>query len=491
MIENNRKLVENMATNPHEQKKLLEAKRAHEDMILAMQHTLKDQATVSRKSNFEIKTTAKIEKRQKNEVLEKIREDRANELYYRKHELSQLYNQELEGWKQEVLTNVETIEERKDRIMRKAFALRDARESARQEYVTAAYQRQWRDANDDSRTLNSNELSKFMAAERMKQTEDNARKREQEDGDNEEFLAEWQRQLDAIAAKDQAKQDRRHKANMDQAVGLREQMDYNETQRQKNYDLQQEADEQEIRECRDAINSENEKLRRLKEEAHARGREVQKFNSTYKDIAIEKAKVSSEQDRILLDYALEQERLQIKAENDKKKAAADAAKQYRKYLELLMIKEAEDNSFVDEMNQREFEKVQKARDDALQAREDARSHLMALVKQGREEQIAYKKQRDKEQVEADRIYASKFAGDIKEGLAMDAAAANARREKAMNNNVMLIKQIGEREMRAKLDKQEIYLEEKRMKHIERKHKSNLANQKGSVRLDYRKRNPLL
>jgi uncharacterized membrane protein YqiK len=74
---------------------------------------------------------------------------------------------------------------------------------------------------------------------------------------------------------------------------------------------------------------------------------------------------------------------------------------------------------------------------------------------------------------------------------MDAAAANARREKAMNNNVMLMKQIGEREMQAKLAKQEIYLEEKRMKHIERKHQANLANQQGSVRLDYRKRNPLL
>lgn len=480
-----------MATNPHDQKKLLEAKRAHEDMILAMQHTIKDQATVARKSDFEIKTTAKIEKRQKSEVLEKLREDRANELYYRKHELSELYNRELEGWKQEVLNNVETIEERKDRIMKKAFALRDARESARQEYVTAAYQRQWRDANDDSRTLNSNELSKFMAAERKRQTVDNARKRDQEGSDNADFLAEWQRQLDAIAAKDQAKQDRRYKANMDQASGLIEQMGYNESQRQKNFDMQQEADEQEIKECVSAINAEAEKLRKIKEDAHVRGREVQKFNSTYKDVAMEKAKVAADQDRILLNYALEQERLQIKAENDKKKAAADAAKQYRKYLELLMIKEAEDNSFVDEMNQREFEKVQKARDDALQAREDARSHLMSLVKQGRKEQIAYKTQREVEQVEADRIYASKFAGDIAEGMAMDAAAANSRREKAMMNNEMLMEQINEREMQAKLARQEMYLEEKRMKHIERKHQNNLTSQKGSVRLDYRKRNPLL
>ena len=74
---------------------------------------------------------------------------------------------------------------------------------------------------------------------------------------------------------------------------------------------------------------------------------------------------------------------------------------------------------------------------------------------------------------------------------MDAAAANSRREKAMMNNEMLMEQINEREMQAKLARQEMYLEEKRMKHIERKHQNNLTSQKGSVRLDYRKRNPLL
>ena len=48
-----------------EQKKVLEAKRRHEDMILSMQHTLQDAAKVQRNSHFEITTTKKIEKREK------------------------------------------------------------------------------------------------------------------------------------------------------------------------------------------------------------------------------------------------------------------------------------------------------------------------------------------------------------------------------------------------------------------------------------------
>ena len=291
------------------------------------------------------------------EAIEKIREERANELYFRKQELAELYNRELEEWKQEVLSNVETIQERKDRIMKKAYALKNARDTARQSYVEKAYERQWRDANDDSRTLNSNELTKFMAAERAAQMQDNIRKKQQEGSDNDDFLKEWQKQLDAIAAKDTAKQEKRHRANMAQAEGLRQQMDFNEKQRQERYELTQKADEVEIQECRDAINAESEKLRKIREDAYKRGKEVQKFNATYKDVAKEKARVAAEQDRILLDYALEKERLQIKAEDDKRKAGAEAARKYRKYLEELMVKEAEDTSFVDEANQR-IEKVQ-------------------------------------------------------------------------------------------------------------------------------------
>jgi hypothetical protein len=59
-------------------------------------------------------------------------------------------------------------------------------------------------------------------------------------------------------------------------------------------------------------------------------------------------------------------------EEMKKNADREAALQYRKYLEELMVKEAEDTAFVDEVRKREEERVWKARDDALNAREEAR-----------------------------------------------------------------------------------------------------------------------
>lgn len=474
-------------SNPHDQKKLLESRRKVEDRIIAMENGLKDARTTLQKSQFEISTTNKIERRMKTEMLSKMQDDDKYQLFYRRQNLAALFNSELEGWKAEVLSKEETIEERKTRIMKRANALRDDREKARNEFVQQAYVRQWRDANDDSRTLNSDCMTKFMADERQKQMHDKMEATLQAGKDEGAFLAEWQRQLDVIEAKDKAKLAARHKANMDTQDGLRTQMSYNTNQKQKIYDQTQQEAEAEIAGVQKAIADEKERLEQKKRDAFQKGQDVLAYNATFKDIEADKAAREEWEDRFLLDHALEKERLEIQAEEDKKKGAAESARQYTAYLKMLMIKEAEDTGFVDEMNRREAEKVQKARDDALQAREDARNHLMTLVKEGRAEQIQHKREVTLKEKEDDVIYASKFAGDIKEGKLRDMAAAEARRQKAMANSVKLKQQIEQRENMSVILKQEEFLAEKRMKHMERLHKDRLQQQAGSVRLDYKRR----
>jgi len=474
-------------SNPHDQKKLLESRRRVEDRIIAMEHSIKDSATTLQKAQFEQSTTAKIEKRQKAEMLQNLQDEGKYELYYRRQNLAALFNNELENWQQEVLSKEETIEERKERIMKKAYALRDDRESGRAAFVEQAYKRQWRDSNDDSRTLNSEALTKYMAAERQKQMQDKIAAATQGSVDETAFLAEWQRQLDAAAAKDKAKTDYRHEMNMLTSKGIKEQMEYNNSQKQIMYDNTQREAEEEIRFVSQAIADEKARIEKKKHDAHQTGQNILKYNSQFKDIAAIKAETDAEQDNFLLQHALAKEKAEIDAEKAKKRAAGDAAKQYTAYLKMMMVKEAEDTGFVDEMNRREAEKVAKARDDALQAREDARNHLMKLVKEGRVEQIQYKQERAIQEKEDDRIYASKFAGDIVEGKLLDARAADVRRADAMENSVKLRKQIQAREDMKVLLKQDEFLAEKRMLHMERTHKARLSQQAGDVRIDYKRR----
>jgi len=226
-----------------------------------------------------------------------------------------------------------------------------------------------------------------------------------------------------------------------------------------------------------------------KQQAVQRGREVLAFNSQFQQMAREKEAVEFERDSILLNNALKLEREQLAMEQEKRRAGAEAARQYRKYLEELMVKEAEDSGFVEAMNKSEADKVQKARDDALQARQDARDYLMKKVAEGRAEQIQAKKDKTLQETEEDKIYAKKFLEDMKQGVEMDRAAAEKRRAINLDNQQLLLSQITAREAARELEKQEEYLDDKRTQLVEKRHRERLNTQGGVVRLQFPKRRP--
>ena len=146
-----------------------------------------------------------------------------------------------------------------------------------------------------------------------------------------------------------------------------------------------------------------------------------------------------------------------------------------------MVKEAEDTAFVDEIRKREEEKVWKARDDALQAREDARNYLMKMVDEGRQEQIRHKQQYSTVESKEGQIFAKKFIEDAQEALRGEQAEKEARRNVSVQNQQQLNEQIAYRRYKEEMEQQENYLAEKQMKYMERQHQQRLAEQAGSVR----------
>lgn len=185
-----------------------------------------------------------------------------------------------------------------------------------------------------------------------------------------------------------------------------------------------------------------------------------------------------------MDYALRKEHESEAAEEAKRNADRNAAIKYRRYLEEQMVKEAEDTAFVDEIRKREEEKVWKARDDALQAREDARNQLMHMVDEGRQEQIRYKQLHAQSESAEGQIFARKFIDDAQEALRKEQAEKEARRHVSMQNQHQLNEQIAYRRYKEEMEQQEAYLAEKQMKYIERQHQQRLAEQAGTVRGNY-------
>jgi hypothetical protein len=261
-------------------------------------------------------------------------------------------------------------------------------------------------------------------------------------------------------------------------------MSYNTNARRDHFSRTRADDEEELARLRAAVAAEDEIQRKRREEELKRGKEVREFNQEYKVLSKEKAVIQREQDAVLLEYALRREREANAAEEAKKIANRDAAVRYRKYLEEQMIKEKEDTAFMDEVCRREEERVWKARDDALQARQDARDMLMQLVDEGRQEQIRARAERMVREKEEGKIFASRFLEEAKQGVERDRIAAEARRKANLDNNEVLMQQLAVRRQNEEVQKQEQYLEDKQMKYMERMHTQKLKEQGGNLRTSF-------
>lgn len=99
------------------QQKVLEARRRADDKARAMEQTLVEQDIILQKANFEKQTTAKIESRLRSNRLEALRNAKDVELYSRRRELADLYNDEISLWRNEVINSGETVAERKERCV--------------------------------------------------------------------------------------------------------------------------------------------------------------------------------------------------------------------------------------------------------------------------------------------------------------------------------------------------------------------------------------
>jgi len=373
--------------------------------------------------------------------------------------------------------------------MEKAYALRDRREAERRKQVQAAYDTLWRDGCDDLRDLDGKALNMYMGAERQRQIEEKEKRRALDEINANSYYAEWTKQLEALSAADDAKKARREANMRNNAFGILAQIEGGAKMKLEQYERTQAEADAEIAANNAAIAEDGAREALKKQQAVQRGREVLAFNSQFQQMAREKEAVEFERDSILLNNALKLEREQLAMEQEKRRAGAEAARQYRKYLEELMVKEAEDSGFVEAMNKSEADKVQKARDDALQARQDARDYLMKKVAEGRAEQIQAKKDKTLQETEEDKIYAKKFLEDMKQGVEMDRAAAEKRRAINLDNQQLLLSQITAREAARELEKQEEYLDDKRTQLVEKRHRERLNTQGGVVRLQFPKRRP--
>jgi len=228
--------------------------------------------------------------------------------------------------------------------------------------------------------------------------------------------------------------------------------------------------------------AEEERIQRERqEEANRRRKEILASNAAVKEIEEAENQRRKAQDLALLRFALAKEKEAQAAEEAKKNANRQAAREYKRYLEEQMVRDAEDTAHLDEMRRAEEEKVWKARDDALNARQAARDQLMKMVDEGRQQQIHQKYEAEERQRNEEKLWSEKFIKEAEEGIRQEQLEAEARRRVAINNNNLLKDQIKYRQEKEEKEKQEEYLAYKHMLRMEELHMKKLSEQGGVAR----------
>mmetsp|Transcript_21062 Transcript_21062/g.43029 ORF Transcript_21062/g.43029 Transcript_21062/m.43029 type:complete len:460 (+) Transcript_21062:427-1806(+) len=363
---------------------------------------------------FEKSSSARVEKNRILEKAKKLAEADAKDLEKRREDIQQLYQREMQGWR-EVLEKKshKSTEQRMDEIRNKAFRLRDAREAERKVYIKDCYDRQWRASSDEARQAESKAMTERLLHDRFILTDDRKDSPEEEVKRNKD-IESGKRQLSQQSKGQRTEEELKNfqlKQALDLQVALKREQEsllLNEQQRE---DFQQQelwrADERAAKEYQ----------ARSIEENRARGLEDLKINSLRLQEREKALAETRKQDEVLLSYSLDRERNDIFAEMQAKEQGKGMAMEYKEFLQEQMTLDQADSSRIDAIRDAMLDEIWIKRDADLRAQVEARQRLMVEVDAGRRAQIADKVKK----IEAERAeLAEHVLRDIEKARMQDA-----------------------------------------------------------------------
>jgi hypothetical protein len=132
------------------------------------------------KANWEIKSAIQTEKIDANRKITQFKDQRRKFLDIRRAKLSELLNNEEEGYRQEIASLQETPEQVRNKMEQKLFALKEEKERERQNLVKELQDRKFKESADELRKNDSEAFAIACYLEQENQMLDKLKKLEEE-----------------------------------------------------------------------------------------------------------------------------------------------------------------------------------------------------------------------------------------------------------------------------------------------------------------------
>ena len=200
-------------------------------------------------------------------------------------------------------------------------------------------------------------------------------------------------------------------------------------------------------------------------------RDVARFNQHKNLIDSKRDEEERQLDAKLLKAALEKEAQAIQKEIELKKARRAEMIEYQQALKEQMIKELEDNTYLEKILKEESDKEWDKREARWNAESNARKKLLEEVDRSRRTQIEMKKQRKQDEKAMDMAWAAKARDDMRKADMREVEESRKRREILRRNREFLNAQIDDRKQRRQDEM------EKELRKLELEKEAELAYQK--------------
>lgn len=363
----------------------LQRRRKQERIYDETQAFLSQHHNTERLHDWENKTQQAIERRQVENIKQQLLQKDNDELDERKKNLQSLYSSEMTDWEQTIQSSREiSQEDRINQIRDRAYMLKDQREKERQQFVSECYERQWANACEELRILESKQVLNKLTKDRallIKQKERIAEQKQQA-MEFEDTAAMCLLQKDESYEQEVKRQQAlEFKRSLNHQIMMKERKTKRETLQTR------QEEQQQLQQLALLERSAREDNIALHEKAKNSGNKILE-ETMLRAIERDKARLETrKQNLILLKHAMNIERQQINDENLRKLEGKDAAQEYVQSLREQAKVEEKENETINMIRNQELDKHNQKKDAEQKAEAEKRRIWQQEVDMSRQEQI--------------------------------------------------------------------------------------------------------
>lgn len=151
---------------------LIIKRRQREGELAYYSQNVTDMKHMNSRAEWEDKLRVDAKEAQIRNTMKVLANQDNEDLHRRRCVLAELYNQEMTRWKAQVVSRMETPEQRKQAMIERARALKERREAERLKLVHEKRMQQYREQCDNLRTLDSKRSTLLATEERAAQLDE-------------------------------------------------------------------------------------------------------------------------------------------------------------------------------------------------------------------------------------------------------------------------------------------------------------------------------